>query len=41
MLAFLVAGVIPGVLGRVLHHGDGGPFVLVGPLEGGVGCRRG
>ena len=43
MLAFLVAGVILGVLARVLHHGDGDPGTLlalvVGVVVGGAGMN--
>ena len=38
MLAFLVAGVILGVLARVLHHGDGDPGTLLALVVGVVGA---
>lgn len=38
MLAFLVAGVILGVLARVLHHGDGDPSPLLAVVVGVVGA---
>jgi uncharacterized membrane protein YeaQ/YmgE (transglycosylase-associated protein family) len=38
MLAFLVAGVILGVLARVLHHGSGDPSPVLTVLVGVVGA---